>query len=194
MKTRAIPLLAFSLLGALLAASAHSEEFVFNFNSYTFHGGPTVQAAGVFTGYWLTGNQWQLTAVQGTMNGGPLTLAATTDEGVPDFLFYTGLGSGGYNYGFPFDLSGVGLSNGQISVILACGSISYYLPDCELEAPYPYDTSGLDFSYKQVPEPATLNLFAVSLVALALCGRRRHRRLISNRIRVFVSSFRARAP
>jgi PEP-CTERM motif len=175
MKTPAFRLVAFSLLAVLLAVTAHGEEFVFNFNSYIIHGGPTVQGSGVFTAHWLTGNEWQITGVQGTMNGGPLTLAATSDEGVPDFLFYTGLGSGGYNYGFPFDLSGVGLSNGQISVILACGSISYYLPDCELEAPYPYDTNGLDFSYQQVPEPAVLNLVAVGLVALAVCGQRRRR-------------------
>lgn len=171
MRTNALALLFLTLLSAVPAA--HGEEFVFKFNSYTFTGGPTVQASGVFTGTWLSGNEWQITAVQGSMDGRPLVLGGTTDQGVPDFLFYTGRGSGGYGYGFPFDLSGVGLSNGALDILLACGSISYTQPDCEMLAPYPYDTSGLNFTYSQVPEPAMLELLVGGLLALGMCGRRR---------------------
>jgi len=173
MRTRTLSLLALGLLSGLLGSWVQAEEFIFSFTTSSFRGGPSVEASGVLSGDSLGGNEWQITGVQGTMNGLPLMLAPTTDEGIPDFIFYTGAGSGGYRYGFPFDLSGVGLANGQVSVLLACGSISYFEPDCEMLAPPPYGTSGLNFTYTQASEPTTLALLMLGVAAVALQGLRR---------------------
>lgn len=171
MRTRTLTLLAFVLLGTLLTVRSYSEDFVFSFEASPLRGGPFLQGSGVLMGDSLGGNEWQITAATGTMGGLPLMLSGATDQGIPDNILYTGAGSGGYRLGFPFDLSGLGLSNGQLAVILDCGSISYVQPDCEMFTPS--GISGLSFTFTQVPEPATLALLGVGLAMLALRGRRR---------------------
>ena len=171
MRTTQATLLFFTVLAGTLAASAYGEDFVFTFSTTELRGGPSLQASGVLMGDSLGGNEWQITAVTGTMAGLPLMLSGATPEGIPDSIFYTGAGSGGYNLGFPFDLSGLGLSNGQLSVILACGSISHFEPDCEMLAPL--GTSNLNFTYTQAPEPATLALLSVGLAGLGWSALRR---------------------
>lgn len=179
MRTKTLPVLAFSLLGALLAAGAHGEDFLFSFEASPLRGGPFLQGSGVLVGDSLGGNEWQITAASGTMGGLPLMLSGATDQGIPDNILYTGAGSGGYRMGFPFDLSGLGLSNGQLAVILDCGSISYTQPDCEMFTPT--GISGLNFTFTQVPEPATFGLLSVGLALLALRSLRRRDSLLGHR-------------
>jgi PEP-CTERM motif len=178
MKTRIVPLLTLALLAALSGARAQAEEFLFNFSGGSFNGG-LVSGQGVLDGTYLSPNEWQITAARGTLNGLPLSLSGGY-MGDPDQILYTGPGSGGYDYGFPFDQYGIGFSNSQFSVLLACGSLSHFQPDCEMFAPLPYGISDFNFTYKQVPEPGTLALLALALAILGVCTLRR-RQLLARR-------------
>jgi PEP-CTERM motif len=180
MKTRYLAAYTSVCLAIGLATPAGAEDFPFTIGGSSFGGGPSVQITGIMTGHWLTGNEWLITGVQGTMNGLPVMLSGT-GYGIPDDILYTGagwtyvgppeLGSVG---GFPLDQYGLGFSNGQTSVLFSCGSISYFQPDCEMAGAYGYGPAAITFT--QVPEPPILALLMLGFSAAGLGWRQRRRR------------------
>jgi hypothetical protein len=156
-----------TLLSAGFAPGASAGQEVFDF----FFGGDGATGSGVFQADCATG-VCQVESAHGTFQSLPFTLTASVPGFATDNIFYD-------NGGFPFDIGGMGLATSQYSIALACGSIDYETPTCELIPSVYLNIPGwrgyalLNFQAVQVPEPGPAPLWCLGFAALTLTALRR---------------------
>jgi hypothetical protein len=189
---RILPAVAFAVLVGALARTATAGQPPGELYTHITFSGGGLTGQGVLDGY-LSNSEFQIVSARGVFDSLPFTLTPSppppgTQVGPFDNILYAG--AGGYaGTGFPFDMYGLGLTTSQFTFQLACGSISYETPTCEMLGPYPYFGDHgfylLNFAYTpfaplSAPEPTTLSLLCLGLAAAGLV---RLRRMPSNPLR-----------